>query len=207
MLAQQIRTWNVLDDRVLDVLRRTPRERFVPDADRELAFADLEVPIGHGQSMLNPKIEARILQELAIDPLDQVLEVGTGSGYFTACLARLAQQVRSVEVFADLSEQADVRLQALQIPNIDLEVADAFELSASGQYDAIALTGSIPALSDHFVSMLKPHGRLFAVVGQAPAMEAVLVTRHGDDTWTSVSLFETVLAPLINARRTDPFVL
>lgn len=207
MLAQQIRAWNVLDDRVLDVLHNTARELFVPGEDRDLAFADVEIPIGHGQAMMNPKIEARLLQELTIDPLDEVLEIGTGSGYLTACLARLGRHVRSVEIFEDLSRSADARLRSLGIGNVSLEAADAFTLAPGSQFDVIAVTGSVPVLTDQFIAMLRPHGRMFIVVGRAPAMEARLVTRHSDGTWTAVSLFETVLTPLVNADTTEPFVL
>jgi protein-L-isoaspartate(D-aspartate) O-methyltransferase len=207
MLAQQIRAWNVLDDRVLDVLRHTARELFVPQQDRELAFADVEIPIGCGQVMMNPKVEARLLQELAIDALDEVLEIGTGSGYLTACLAKLGRHVTTIEIFGDLSAAADARLRALSLGNIEYEVADALALSGKRQFDVVAVTGSVPVLTDHFISMLRPHGRLFVVVGRAPAMEARLVTKHSDGTWTAVSLFETVLTPLVNADTTEPFVL
>lgn len=207
MLAQQIRAWNVLDDRVLEVLRSTRRELFVPEQDRDLAFADVEVPIGHGQVMMNPKVEARLLQELTIDPLDDVLEIGTGSGYLTACLSKLGRSVHSVEIYEDLSAGAGERLRASGLANVGLEVADALSLSTGSRFDAIAVTGSVPVLTDQFITMLKPHGRLFIVVGRAPAMEAKLVTRHSDGTWTAVSLFETVLTPLINADTAEPFVL
>lgn len=207
MLAQQIRAWNVLDDRVLDVLRHTARELFVPQPDRELAFADVEIPIGCGQVMMNPKVEARLLQELAIDALDEVLEIGTGSGYLTACLAKLGRHVTTIEIFGDLSTAADTRLRALSLGNIEYEVADALALAGKSQFDVVAVTGSVPVLTDHFISMLRPHGRLFIVVGRAPAMEARLVTKHSDGTWTAVSLFETVLTPLVNADTTEPFVL
>jgi len=161
MLAQQIRAWNVLDERVLDVLRATPRELFVPESDRELAFADVEIPLDHGQRMMNPKIEGRLLQELALDPLDEVLEIGTGSGYLTACLAQLARSVRSVEIFDDLSRTAADRVRGLGLDNATFEVTDALRLQTQDRFDAIAVTGSVPALTGYFVGMLKPHGRLF----------------------------------------------
>jgi protein-L-isoaspartate(D-aspartate) O-methyltransferase len=207
MLAQQIRTWNVLDDRVLEVLRKTPRELFVPEQDRDLAFADVEIPLAHGQCMMNPKVEGRLLQELAIEPLDNVLEVGTGSGYVAACLAQLAGEVKTIEIFEDLSESAASRLKDLRLGNVRCEVADALALTTQDRYDAIAITGSIPELSEHFIRMLKPHGRLFVVVGRPPAMEAKLITMHSDGSWTAISLFETVLTPLVNASTAEPFVL
>ncbi len=208
MLAQQIRAWNVLDDRVLEVLRATPREAFVPDSDRDLAFADTEIPIGHGQAMMNPMLEGRLLQELTIDSLDSVLEIGTGSGYLTACLGRLAASVHSVEIFSDLSQSAAKRVDKLGIRNANFEICDAFTLQPSDrQYDVVAITGSLPALTEHFIGMLKPHGRLFAVVGHPPAMEARLITVHSDGTWSAANLFETVLAPLVNAPDPEPFVL
>lgn len=207
MLAQQIRAWNVLDDRVLGVLHDTARETFVADADRDLAFADIELPIGHGQTMMTPKLEGRLLQALAVEPLDEVLEIGTGSGYMTACLARLGRHVHTVEIFEDLSTRAATHLDAAGISNIEFEVADGLSLATTRQYDVIAVTGSVPVLSEHFISKLKPRGRLFIVVGRAPAMEAELVTKHDDGTWTVSDLFETDLAPLINADMTEPFVL
>ena len=207
MLAQQIRTWNVLDDRVLEVLKKTPRELFVPEGERDLAFADAEIPLGHGQVMMNPKIEGRLLQELALDPLDDVLEVGTGSGYLTACLAGLARHVHSVEIFEEFSNSATDRLRGLKLDNVTLEVADALTIGRRNEFDAIAVTGSVPALTEHFIGMLKPHGRLFIVVGRSPVMEAQLITMHSDRSWAAVSLFETVLTPLVNAEATETFVL
>ncbi|HZF31087.1 MAG TPA: protein-L-isoaspartate O-methyltransferase [Gammaproteobacteria bacterium] len=208
MLGQQIRAWEVLDDRVLRSIAETPRERFVPADYRDLAFADTEVPIGHGQSMLAPKIEGRILQALEIEQVDEVLEIGTGTGYLTACLARLAQQVASVDIVPELVAPARARLAELELRNVEIEAADALAMDVpAGRFDAIAVTGSVPELDEHFIRMLRPGGRLFVVVGRAPAMEARLVTMHAGGTWTTASLFETVLIPLINAERPEPFVL
>lgn len=206
MLGQQIRAWDVLDERVLETLRETPREHFVPAAFRELAFADMEIPLGHGQVMMAPKIEGRLLQALALEPTDRVLEVGTGSGYLTACLARLADRVQSVDYYADFVEAARPKLAQLSI-DADVQTADAMELSYSGEFDAIAVTGSVPELDEHFIRMLRPGGRLFIVVGRLPVMEARLITMHANQRWSEESLFETVLTPLINAERPEPFVL
>ena len=207
MLGQQIRAWDVLDNRVLRTLETTPRERFVPRAFLELAFADTEIPLGHDQSMLAPKIEGRLLQALQIGPMDRVLEIGTGSGYMTACLARLGQRVTSVDIFADFIDAARGRLHEQHADNVELVVADAMTLSLPERFDAIAVTGSVAELDERFIKMLNPHGRLFIVVGRPPVMEACLVTMSDNDDWTTEGLFETVLAPLINAERPEPFVL
>jgi len=208
MLGQQIRAWEVLDDRVLRAIAETPRERFVPADYRDLAFADTEIPIGHGQSMLAPKIEGRILQALEIERVDEVLEIGTGTGYLTACIARLSEQVASVDIVPELVASARTRLAELELHNVEIEAADALAMDVpAGRFDAIAVTGSVPVLDEHFIRMLRPGGRLFVVVGRAPVMEARLVTMHADGTWTTASLFETVLTPLINAERPEPFVL
>jgi protein-L-isoaspartate(D-aspartate) O-methyltransferase len=207
MLGQQLRAWEVLDDRVLRAFAETPRENFVPREYRDLAFADTEIPLPHGQAMLAPKVEGRILQALQVEPIDEVLVVGTGSGYLAACLARLAKRVTSVDIFPDFATAAAPKLAACGIRNVQFQTADALTLTYRAQFDAIAVTGSVPALDDHFVSMLRPQGRLFIVVGREPAMEARLITLQPDATTTSESLFETVLAPLINAERPEPFVL
>lgn len=207
MLGQQIRAWEVLDDRVLRVLGEMPREAFVPADYRELAFADIEIPIGHGQAMLAPKIQGKILQALQIEPIDTVLEIGTGTGYLTACMAQLGKHVVSVDIYSDLVEAARRNLADRNIGNIELAAADGLTLDAPQTYDAIAVTGSVPELDEHFIRMLKPHGRLFIVVGRAPVMEARLITMGANGQWTSSSLFETVLTPLVNAERPEPFVL
>jgi protein-L-isoaspartate(D-aspartate) O-methyltransferase len=207
MISQQLRTWDVLDERVLDVLGRTPREAFVPEADRDLAFADAEVPLPHGQCMMAPKVEARLLQELAIASGDQALEVGTGSGYLTACLARLAANVLSLEIFADLGEAAAARLGQNRIDNVEIRDEDATTARIEERFDVIAVTASVPELGERFIELLKPGGRLFIVVGRAPVMEATLVTRHSDGSWTEKGLFETMLTPMINAGKPEAFVL
>ena len=207
MLGQQIRAWEVLDDRVLDAIARTPRERFVPEGYRDLAFADSEIPLAHGQAMLAPKIEGRLLQALQVEPSDEVLEVGTGTGYLTACLAQLTERVCSVDIFPEFVASARANLAAVGLSNVELETADAMDLDLPGRFDAVAVTGSLPSLDDRFVRMLKPQGRLFVVVGRAPVMEARLITLLPTGGTTSQSLFETVLSPLINAERPEPFVL
>jgi protein-L-isoaspartate(D-aspartate) O-methyltransferase len=207
MLGQQLRAWEVLDDQVLRAFAETPRENFVPEDYRDLAFADAEIPLGRGQSMLAPKVEGRILQALKVEPIDDVLVVGTGSGYLTACLARLAKRVTSVDIFPDFVSKAESRIAASGIRNVELNVADAMTLSHRAKFDAIAVTASVPELGKRFVEMLRPQGRLFIVVGREPAMEAQLITLQPDGTTTTDSLFETVLAPLINADQPEPFVL
>jgi protein-L-isoaspartate(D-aspartate) O-methyltransferase len=207
MLGQQLRAWEVLDDRVLRACKETPRERFVPTAYRELAFADIEIPLSNGQTMLAPKIEGRVLQALQIEPIDDVLVVGTGSGYVTACAARLGRHVTSVDIFPDFATNAKAKIADVGLTNVDVRAADALTLSYPVRFDAIAVTGSVPELDRHFIEMLKPQGRLFIVVGRAPAMEARLIVLEPNGATTTQSLFETVLAPLIHFERPEPFVL
>ncbi|HEU4616828.1 MAG TPA: protein-L-isoaspartate O-methyltransferase [Gammaproteobacteria bacterium] len=207
MLGQQIRAWEVFDARVLETLRETPRERFVPEEFRELAFADLEVPLAHGQCMMAPKVEGRLLQALQLESADRVLEVGTGSGYLTACLARLAGEVVTIDIFSDFVNQAEGRLAEHRITNVSFLTGDALSLARPAEFDAIAVTGSVPRVDEHFIRMLRPDGRLFIVVGRAPVMEARLVTMRANGKWTEESLFETVLTPLVNAEQPEPFVL
>jgi protein-L-isoaspartate(D-aspartate) O-methyltransferase len=206
MLGQQVRAWDVFDERVLSALEETPREQFVPAAFRDLAFADTEIPLGHGEVMMAPKIEGRLLQALALEPTDRVLEVGTGSGYLTACLSRLADRVQSVDYYPDLVAAAREKLAELSV-DADVQTADATQVSYSTEFDAIAITSSLPALDEHFIRMLRPDGRLFVVVGRPPVMEARVIRMHRNGRWSEQSLFETVLTPLINAVRPEPFVL
>jgi protein-L-isoaspartate(D-aspartate) O-methyltransferase len=206
MIEQQVRAWEVLDLTVLAVMERVPREEFVPAAYRDIAFADMCVPLGHGQTMLAPKLEGRILQALAIQPDDRALEVGTGSGYFAACLGGLARRVRSLEIFPDLADAARANLHRTGVHNVAVEAMDAMTLAESGAYDVIALTGSLPVYDPRFEQALAVGGRLFAVVGQGPAMEARLATRVGPAEWLTESLFETVMDPLVHAPQPSKFV-
>ena len=206
MVEQQIRTWEVLDQDVLDLLYIVPREEFVPQKHRALAFSDLEIPIGEGQRMWPPKMEARVLQELGVRKTDRVLEVGTGSGYFTALLSHRAAQVCSVEISLTLAAFGRSNLERHGADNITLEIGDAARgWSAHAPYDVIVLTGSTPLLPASMVEQLAPGGRLFAVVGEAPAMAARLVTCAASGTFGSVDLFETVVAPLANAEHPPRF--
>jgi protein-L-isoaspartate(D-aspartate) O-methyltransferase len=187
-------------------MERVPREEFAPPPYRDLAFADMSVPLGHGQSMLMPKLEGRILQSLAIQSENSVLEIGTGSGYFAACLAGLARRVRTLEIFPDLAESARENLARTGVGNATVETLDAMTLGPGTQYDVIALTGSLPMYDPRFEQALAVGGRLFVAVGQGPVMEARLVTRTGRDSWQRVSLFETVMDPLLHALRPSRFV-
>jgi protein-L-isoaspartate(D-aspartate) O-methyltransferase len=206
MIEQQVHAWDVFDERVLTTMRQVLRELFTPGRFRNLAFADAEIPLQHGQSMLPPKVHGRILQALAIEPADVALEVGAGSGYLTACMGKLASRVRSVEIFPDLAEQARANVLAAAVNNVAIETGDALQLDEQLAYDAIAVTGSLPLYDERFQRALKLGGRLFVIVGQAPVMEAWKVTRFGEREWRRESLFETVVAPLINASRPSGFV-
>jgi protein-L-isoaspartate(D-aspartate) O-methyltransferase len=206
MIEQQVRAWSVLDDRVLGAMAQVRRELFVPAGFRELAFADTNIPLGHGQSMLAPKVEGRILQALELTVADDVLEVGTGSGFLAACIARLAGHVRSLEIFPDLSSRAIENLRAAGISGVGVEALDAMTLTEQARYDAIAVTGSMPVYDERFQQALKIGGRLFVVLGDPPVMEAQLVRRLADDQWVRESLFETLLEPLVNAPQPPRFL-
>jgi protein-L-isoaspartate(D-aspartate) O-methyltransferase len=206
MVEQQIRTWEVLDQEVLDLLYAVPREEFVPPQHRALAFSDLELPIGEGERMWQPKLEARVLQELAPRKSDRVLEVGTGSGYLTALLAHRAAHVFSVEINPRLAAFGRANLERHGADNVTLETGDAARgWARHAPYDVIVLTGSTPVLPRAFLEQLAPGGRLFAVVGEAPAMRARLITCSAPGAWRSADLFETVIAPLANAEHPPRF--
>ena len=205
MVEQQVRPWDVLDSRVLDVLVRMPRETFVPDAHRALAYADLELPLGHGQRMFKPVVEGRCLQALALQPGDAVLHVGCGSGYLSACMAQLAGAVQALEIQPELARSATAVLQEQGIDTVTVEVADVFDWDTEQRFDAICLGAAVVALPDRFTHWLKPGGRLFAVHGRAPAMEAIL-HRH-DNPGRPESLFETELPYLIGAAPAPAFRL
>jgi len=206
MIEQQVRAWEVLDLRVLETMERVPREEFAPPAYRELAFADLSVPLGHGQSMLAPKLEGRILQSLEVQADDRALDVGTGSGFFAACLGGLARSVRSIDIFPDFVDTARASLARTGVHNVIVESMDAMTLAIDGAYDVIALTGSLPVYDPRFERALAVGGRLFVVVGRGPVMEARRITRTGPADWVRESLFETVLDPLIHAPEPPRFV-
>jgi protein-L-isoaspartate(D-aspartate) O-methyltransferase len=202
MVAQQIRPWYVFDDTVLDLLYKFKREEFVPAESRAMAFVDMEIPLGHGQVMLTPKMEARIVQELHINNTDKILEVGSGSGYMTALLAGKGAHVYSVEIIPELKAMAENNLRAHGIANVTLELGDAAQgWPQHGPYDVIVLTASTPVLPDAFQNSLNPGGRLFAIVGEDPVMEALIVTCVAPGEFTTANLFETSTAPLINARQ------
>ncbi|MBM3341035.1 MAG: protein-L-isoaspartate O-methyltransferase [Betaproteobacteria bacterium] len=206
MVEQQIRPWEVLDTKVLDLLYRVKREAFVPEAYRELAFADLEIPIGLGEKMLSPKLEARMLQELAITPSDRILEVGTGSGYMTALLASQGAHVYSVDIVDAFIKIASDRLTQHGLRNVTLEHGDAARgWEKHGPYDVIVLTGSVPVLAQSFQQSLNAGGRMVAVVGEAPVMEARLITCAAAGAYNTASLFETCIPALRNAPQRQRF--
>jgi protein-L-isoaspartate(D-aspartate) O-methyltransferase len=205
MVEQQIRTWDVLDARVLETLSVVPRERFVPEAFRGVAFADTEIPIGHGQCMLKPAIEGRILQALAPARGEHVLEVGTGSGFFAACLAHLTGAVDSIEIHGDLAAKAAAAIDAQGIRRVHIETADALGRAYEPRYQVIAVTGSLPVPDPRFERALTVGGRLFVVVGTAPVMEARRITRSGENSWLTEPLFETCIAPLLHATAAPRF--
>ncbi len=207
MIEQQIRPWDVLNPTVLDLLKQIKREDFVPAPYRSLAFVDMEIPLGHDASMLSPKMEARILQELAVIKTDTVLEVGTGSGYLTALLAALGKHVYSVDIVANFKAAAQLKLKSQGLRNITLETGDAARgWSRHGKYDVIVLTGSTPVLPQTFINDLNPGGRLFAITGDAPAMTAQLVHCVAPEAYRTITLFETSVPPLKNALQPERFV-
>ncbi len=208
MVEQQIRTWEVLDQKVLDLMAQVPREDFVPAAYRNLAFADTCIPLDHGQSMMFPRVEARMLQALQVSPSDRILEIGTGSGFVTALLARLGGHVLSIEIHESLSNSARQKLDAHGVENVDIHTADGSRgWQRSAPYDVIAVTGSLPVAEESFQNELAVGGRLFVIVGQEPAMEALLITRNSETQWSTDCLFETVLPPLSGVEEPERFVL
>lgn len=204
MVEQQVRPWDVLDPRVLEVLARLPREAFVAERHRALAYADLELPLGHGETMLKPVLEGRALQALALEGGESVLEIGTGSGFLTACLGSLAREVVSVERHADLAEAAHDRLRAQGIANAEVVAADAFAWTPGREFDAICVTGAVDAVPSRFLQWLRPGARMFIVHGRVPAMEAVLL-RNDVNGQRIESLFETELPYLAGAEPAPEF--
>jgi protein-L-isoaspartate(D-aspartate) O-methyltransferase len=207
MIESQIRTWEVLDQTVLDLLLTVRREEFVPEKYRDLAFADMEIPIGHAEVMLTPKMEARMIQELGVRKTDKILEIGTGTGYVTALLAKLGGQVVTVERIKEFSLSATRRLAGHGLQNVRLHAGDGSEgWPAHAPYDVILLTGSVPVLSESFQEQLAVGGRLLAVIGESPVMSANLVTRVSERAFNSVVLFETVIPALKNVKQAERFV-
>ena len=214
MIEQQIRPWNVLDPNVLNLLAELPRERFVPRSHRHLAFVDMELPLPHGQVMLAPKVEARLLQELSLLPGDRVLEIGAGSGYMAALMARQAAEVLTVEKYEGLAVMARDSLTAAGISNAEVLQANGLAEDSRwsrSMFDAIALSGAVEKIPEHLLRQLNPGGRMVAIVGTAPVMQAVLVERiksAGSSTADSLRqavLFETVTKPLEDAPKISHF--
>jgi len=198
MIDQQVRAWSVLDVNVLAALKAVPREQFVPEVFRTLAFADTEIPLGHGQRMMTPTVEGRLLQALELLPGDKVLEIGTGSGFVTAVLATLSAEVTSIDIYDDFLDTAKRRLEDCGIENFELTNMDGTKSLPDQTFDAIAVTGSMQFLDQRLKNALNPGGRLFVVLGDAPAMTATRVTRIDANEWRSDTLFETDLPPLVN---------
>jgi len=207
MIEQQIRPWEVLDPRVLNLLADIRREDFVPSTHRHLAFADIQIPLIDGEVMMQPKVEARLLQALAPEDDDNILEIGTGSGYMTALLAALSKHVVSVEINPELNQMAAQHLEDAAVFNTSLEIGDAaMGWDKGAPYDAIILTGSVPTTPESFKHIVAPGGRLVAVVGQAPIMEAMLYERFDDKAWRTTSLFDTSLPALKNVELPPEFI-
>ncbi len=198
MVNQQVRGWNVYDEDVLAMLKELPREHFVPEGFESLAFADIAIPLAHGEHMMSPTIEGRLLQALGLRGSEHVLEIGTGSGFLTACLARLGAEVTSVDIYDDFVESASRKLEGAGIDNVTLRQMDATRELPDGTFDAIAVTGSLQTLDRRFVDALAPHGKLFIVAGDAPAMEALLIERSASKEVETIGLFETDLPPLVH---------
>ncbi len=206
MLEQQIRPWELLDDRSLDVMAQVPREAFVPAAFKALAFSDMEIPLEHNQFMLAPKIEAKILQATQIRPTDTVLEIGTGSGYLSALLAKQAAQVQSMDIHSDFIELASERLQQLGIDNVSFQHKDVYDIQLDEQqYDVIIVGGSVTNVPDSWKQALKQSGRMFVVCGEPPVMSALLISRVDNEQFMQASLFETQLPSLEQKTRIPVF--
>ena len=202
MIEQQIRPWDVLDSAVLETMKSIPRENFVPSLQRSFAFADIEIPLGHGESMMYPRMEGRLLQSLAVQPTDTCLEIGTGSGYLAACLAALSKYVYSVDIYEDFVQSAQNNLDALGVSNVSLMVGDAAEdwKEQPNLYNIIAITASMPTYNDKYEKKLKVGGRMFVVVG-TNIMKAMLITRETPSEFSRVELFEADLKPLVGTEQ------
>ena len=207
MIKSQLRTWDVLDDRILELIARSPREDYVPKQYHNLAYVDMSIPLGHGEVMMAPKLEARLLQELEISPTDKILEIGTGSGYMTSLLAAFGRHVISVEILPEFTAAAATKLAHHGVRNITLETGDgARGWDRQKPYDVILLTGSTPILPEAFQESLAIGGRLIAIVGTAPAMDVRRIRRLGEHSFEEKSLFETVVPPLRHALEPSKFV-
>ena len=205
MVEQQVRVWDVSNQKVLTVLGNVAREEFVPAGCEDVAYADTEIPLPHGQVILRPIIEGRLLQALALKDGDQVLEIGTGTGFLTACLASMCAAVTSIDIHEEFIASASRHLEGAGIGNASLQCMDAMAGLPDGEFDAIAVSGSVPRIDERFVKALKPGGRLFLVVGESPVMNALLITRDGEQ-WQEESLFETDIPPLVSTAEESVFV-
>lgn len=207
MIEQQIRTWEVLDQHVLNLIAEIHREDFIPEDYRQLALADVQLPLAHQQVTMTPKVEARLVQALNIQQDDTILEIGTGCAYLTALLARSGRQVTSVDIYPEFTREAKRKLAGHGIENVELQTGDASQgWKGRGPYDVIVVTGSVPVLNTCFQEQLKPGGRLFVIVGTPPVMEAILITAIGNRQWATESLFETNLPSLIGLSHPQPFI-
>ena len=204
MIEQQVRPWDVVDLQVLQTLTAIPRERFVPEQYKDLAFADTALPIGHGQSMFKPVLEGRMLQAVDLKANDEVLEIGTGSGFITACLAHMARAVTSIDIHADFLESARAKLNALDLNNVRFEQADALNYQPKQQFDAILVTAAVAQIPEAFKQWLRPGGRLFVIQGLSPVQEALCLSRFGD-TYSIESVLETDVPYLIGAQPEPKF--
>ena len=206
MVEQQIRPWEVLDERVLDLLEKTHREDFVPVRYRKMAFSDIAIPLDHDQTMMKPVVEGRLLQALEVKPDETVLEIGSGSGFITACLAQLAKHVVSVDIYEQFTNEVAAKLKEKNIHNVELETGNAMTgWQPECAHDVLVVTGSVPAIPDHFRGWVNPGGRIFIVSGEEPAMEALLLTKLNATDWREESLFETSLPRLIDAENPPEF--
>lgn len=205
MVKQQIRAWDVLDQRVLDTMTEIPRNRFVPLAYQSVAYADYSIPLGQERKMLTPTVAGRILQALNLQPTDTVLEIGTGSGYLTACLAHLASRVVSIDTHGDFIASAAQRCEDLKLGNVQFEQRSDYRPDGERRYDVVVFTGSLPELDPGYLSLLNPGGRLFVVLGDSPVMQATLITRVDLEQTLTEVLFETDLPRLAGSKKSEEF--
>jgi protein-L-isoaspartate(D-aspartate) O-methyltransferase len=206
MIEQQIRPWEVLDMDVLNLLNEIHREDFIPDDYKDLSFTDMRIPIGHEQTTMTPKVEARLLQSLAIKSDETVLEIGTGCGYLTTLLAKSAKQVKSIDIYPDFIVAANDKIIKTGLTNIELESADAYSLfDQAKKYDVLVLTASLPKMDERFLDLLTDNGRMFAIIGESPAMEACVISKQADSSYSKESFFETDLPALIGSEQKETF--